>query len=181
MPSGRNTYDRKQKLEAFEKVVSEYEGRLLKYGTSILRDPYAAQDVVQEAFIRLFKYWEEKLEPSPALSSWLYRVVHNCAVDYVRHESRRQARIKILSGRHPGAAQPDLGENLDVSDAAVRADRALRKLNMRERQLVVLKVYEEKSYREISEITGLTVGNVGYILHYAMKKLAAELKKDKNP
>jgi DNA-directed RNA polymerase specialized sigma24 family protein len=43
--------------------------------------------------------------------------------------------------------------------------------------MVILKVYEEKSYKEISEITGLSVSNVGYILHFAMKKLAEELKK----
>ena len=40
-----------------------------------------------------------------------------------------------------------------------------------------LKVYEEKSYREIADETGLTVGNVGFILHSAMKKLAAKLSR----
>ena len=44
---------------------------------------------------------------------------------------------------------------------------------------MILKVYEEKSYREISEITELTEGNVGYILHHAMKKLAKMLKEEK--
>lgn len=53
-------------------------------------------------------------------------------------------------------------------------------LNHREQQLVILKVYEEKSYREISGITGLTVGNVGYILHHAMKKLARHLREESN-
>ena len=41
---------------------------------------------------------------------------------------------------------------------------------------MVLKVYEEHSYRKISQITGLSEGNVGYILHHAMKKLSAALK-----
>jgi RNA polymerase sigma-70 factor (ECF subfamily) len=60
---------------------------------------------------------------------------------------------------------------------ALRARSALRSLSPREQQLVILKVYEEKSYREISEITGLTSGNVGYILHHAMRKMAQLLKK----
>ena len=45
-------------------------------------------------------------------------------------------------------------------------------------QFTKLKVYEEKSYKEIGEITGLSTGNVGYILHHAMKKLAKELRKE---
>ena len=66
-------------------------------------------------------------------------------------------------------------ENGEISDRAENAAEALSRLSDRERQLVVLKVYEEKSYKEIAEITGLTVGNVGFILHTAIKKLAAML------
>ena len=63
---------------------------------------------------------------------------------------------------------------------AENAAEALSRLSVRERQLVVLKVYEEKSYKEIAEITGLTVGNVGFILHTAIKKLAAMLAAKEN-
>ena len=52
-------------------------------------------------------------------------------------------------------------------------------MSLREQQLVILKVYEEMSYKEISEITDLTVSNVGYILHHAMRKMADALKKTK--
>ena len=69
------------------------------------------------------------------------------------------------------------GQGFEISEDAERAAQALQTLSLREQQLVVLKIYEDKSYAEISEISGLTVGNVGYILHYAMKKLAAELRK----
>ena len=65
------------------------------------------------------------------------------------------------------------------TDAGEQAAVALQTLSLREQQLVILKVYEEKSYREISDITGLTVSNVGYVLHHAMKKLARELKNAK--
>ena len=68
-----------------------------------------------------------------------------------------------------------------MSDQALGAAEALRRLGDRERELVVLKVYEEKSYKEIAEITGLTVSNVGFILHTAMKKLATMLSKKEEP
>lgn len=168
-----------RRLAAFEVVVSEYEAALLRYAGRILHNDNAAQDVVQNAFIRLFRRWEDDMTPSPKLSSWLYRVTHNCAVDYLRKESRRHLLHTRLAEEHAKFAPPDRGKAFRISEAAEGAAAALKTLKLREQQLVVLKVYEEKSYKEISEITGLTVSNVGYILHHAMKKMAAELKKVK--
>jgi RNA polymerase sigma-70 factor (ECF subfamily) len=159
---------------AFERIVSHYEARLIRYAARVTGSGDVAQDVVQDTFIRLFRHWNGDLEPSPGLSGWLYRVAHNRAVDAVRRRSR-QADVET---RH-AAEQPESEPPAVDSDmtTALRARSALRSLSPREQQLVILKVYEEKSYREISEITGLTSGNVGYILHHAMRKMAQLLKK----
>ncbi len=165
------------KLAAFDALVSEYEGVLLRYVTRIVRSHDAAQDIVQDAFIKLFQGWEGELRPSSEISSWLYRVAHNCAVDYLRKETRRT----LLHNRHAEESDdfihPNRGEAFRLNESAENAAAALHKLSLRDQQLIILKIYEEKSYKEISEITGLSVGNVGYILHYALKKLAEELKK----
>jgi len=166
------------KLAAFDTIVSEYEGMLLRYVSRIVLCHEAAQDVVQDTFIKLFKNWEKELRPSPELSSWLYRVAHNCAVDHLRKETRRNLLHKREAKEHDEFSLPDRGADSTINEAAEKAAAALRKLSLREQQLVILKVYEEKSYKEISEITGLTVSNVGYTLHFAMKKLAEELKKE---
>ncbi|MCX7590842.1 MAG: RNA polymerase sigma factor [Kiritimatiellae bacterium] len=170
---------KKDRLEAFENLVSEYEAPLLRYAARLVRDRNAAEDIVQEAFIRLFRGWSKELKAGQDIANWLYRVTHNCAVDYIRKRSRRHllhirhAMEKEVAGLDGGAGTT----NGDVSDLAARAAAALGSLSLREQQLVILKVYEGKSYREISEITGLSVSNIGYILHHAMKKLAAELGK----
>ena len=168
-----------ERLAAFDRIVSEQEGALLRYAARILRDYDAAQDVVQDTFIKLYKSWTGKMESSPALSSWLYRVAHNRAVDYLRKDSRRRQLHQRQAKERPTFVPPNRGKAFQLSEAAERAAAALEILSLRERQLVILKVYEEKSYKEISEITDLSVGNVGYILHHAMKKLAAELKRTK--
>ena len=167
------------KLAAFDTVVNTYEGALIRYASRILRDTNAAQDVVQEAFIRLFRNWKETLEPSSQLSSWLYRVTHNCAVDYLRKQTRRRNLHQRHAEEQAGHVPPDRGRGFRISESAERAARALKTLSLREQQLVILKVYEEKTYREIAEITGLSVGNVGYILHHAMKKLAKAMKTER--
>lgn len=163
----------RQKHEAFEAVVGRYEAQLLRYAARVTNNRDAAQDVVQVAFLRLFENWTEPLEPSPKLSNWLYRVTHNCAVDFIRRESRRKEMHHAQAAEKPDSAKFTFGDYTD------KALKAISVLDMREKQLVLLKVFEEKSYKEISEITGLTVTNVGYILHNAMKKMAEGLQKEK--
>lgn len=162
---------------AFARVVAEYESRLLRYVARLTGNASSAEDIVQETLVRLARSWHGDLEPSPQLQGWLYRVAHNEAIDHVRRESR----LRLLHRRH-AEEQGELFDRdharEDVDPAAGRAaaaEKALRSLSDRERELVALKVYERKSYKEISAITGLTVGNVGYILHNAMKKLADKL------
>mgnify|MGYP006301609787 CR=1 FL=1 len=175
-PRGRK---RQERLAAFDRVVSEYEAPLLRYTARILQDEDAAQDVVQDAFIKLFRRWKKELRPSPQVSSWLYRVAHNAAVDHLRKRSRRDQLHKSHAAERVSFVPPDRGEGFRVSEAAQQAAAALRSLSPREQQLVVLKVYEEKSYREMSDITGLSTGNIGYILHHAMRKLANRLKRER--
>lgn len=160
----------------FEAIVSKYEGALLRYVSHIVRDPDAAQDIVQDTFIRLFSNWKEEWAPCTKLANWLYCVAHNIAIDYLRSRRRRALLHMVQAKEQPHSAPPDVGQPAQVSQQALEAADALGTLNMREQQLVILKVYEEKSYKEISEITGLTVSNVGYILHNALKKLAQQLQ-----
>ena len=166
-----------EKLAAFERVVSEYESILLRYVSRIVSRHDAAQDIVQDTFIKLLEKWKDHMVSSPELSSWLYRVAHNGAVDHLRKESRRHLLHDRQARECEDFVPPNRGEGFRINEAAEKADAALRKLSLKEQQLVILKIYEEKSYKEISDITGLTVSNVGYILHFALKKLASELKK----
>ena len=82
---------------------------LLRYAARIVNDQVAAQDVVQQAFIRLYRNWREPWEPSPQLSAWLYRTSHNCAVDYLRKESRRRSLHRRQAEERPDAAPPNRG------------------------------------------------------------------------
>lgn len=163
-------------LAKLEEIITEFEAPLLRYAARILNNSSAAQDVVQTTFIKLCRYWQTDARPTPQLSAWLYRVAHNAAVDHLRKESRRRALLREHSEERQCLSQPGR-DGPGLSDMARKAAQCLQTLSLREQQTVILKVYEEKSYREISAITGLSEGNVGYILHHAMKKLAVALKR----
>lgn len=147
-------------------IVTAHEAELLRYATGILNDLHAAQDVVQNTFIKLFRKWRPGQRPTEALRPWLYRVAHNEAVDYLRREQRlkflhlRQAREKTEKDDPPDGGQLE----------AVLA--AARTLDPAEQQVLLLRLQEGLSYHDIGRITGRTEGNVGCILHHAVKKLS---------
>ena len=161
-------------VQEMEAVISEHESALLRYAGGLLRDGHAAQDVVQNAFIKLFRQWGPGMKPTPMLRAWLFRVVHNEAIDHLRREKR----LGLLHERHA------MENTLTAQPSDASADRieqilaAVRRLDPSEQQVVLLRIQEGLSYREISQITGRTEGNVGCILHHAVKKLADWVRKD---
>ncbi len=157
--------------DCFECIVAAYERRLLAYVTRLTGNPSVSEDIVQNVFFKFAASWRGEISDGPVLSSWLYRVAHNEAVDWVRRESRR---IEVHE-KHENERMENAGRGHEYTDAAYLAESALMSLSERERNIVILRVYEEKSYKEIAEITGLSVGNVGFILHGAMKKIAENL------
>jgi RNA polymerase sigma factor (sigma-70 family) len=121
----------KEKLKAFEVVVSAYESALLRYATRLMHHHDSAQNIVQDVFIKLHKCWEHEMAPSPMMSNWLYRVTHNSAVDHMRKEKRLQVLHLKQAAESPKTVLPDTGDGVHVSDEAERAVELLAKLSLR--------------------------------------------------
>lgn len=161
--------------EAMKDLMDNYETPLLRYAARFLNDDFAAQDVVQDTFIRLYSRWKEGLQPGKQISAWLYRVTHNLAVDHIRRESRR--RILNFDGqqdidlRHEEQAH-NKREQQRIEDVLV----LIQKLPETERQIMLLSLQEHKNYREIADITGLSLGSVSNTMRKATKHMQKLLK-----
>ena len=163
--------------EEITQVMDDLEGPLLGYAGRLLRSHDSAQDVVQDAFIRYLKYRQKKGEIANA-KAWLYRVVHNLALDHIRKTRRSEQLHDQLSDVTEDAQTDCPASSFSRRDAERAAWRLLDGLSAREQKIVVLRVVEERSYKEIAEIMDLTVSNIGFILHTTMKKLSRELSRD---
>ncbi|MBU4199540.1 MAG: RNA polymerase sigma factor [Verrucomicrobia bacterium] len=158
----------------FEVIITAHQSALLRYVTRIVNDANAAQDVVQETFIKLFRVWRDGARPTDNLRPWLYRVAHNTAIDYIRRESRLH---HLHEQEASERAAPDPANPGDPSERVQLILGHLRRLDPAEQQVLLLRMQEGLSYREISLVTGRTEGNIGCILHHAVKKVSASLKK----
>jgi RNA polymerase sigma-70 factor (ECF subfamily) len=167
--------------ETIEELFAALESPLLGYALRYTGGFALAEDVVQEAFMKLHAQFEQVEKPR----QWLYRTVHNLALNHRR-----------ASGKTVSLNQSQSSENENASSAADTADPALlpdeqiirlegiglvrlslATLDDRSREVIRLKFNDELSYKDIAARTGLTAGNIGFILHRALKTIAAELAK----
>ena len=161
--------------ETLEDLFESLEGPLLGYARRLVPDSDVAEDLVQDAFVKLHAQRGAVRAPR----RWLYRTVHNLALNHRRDVSKVIPLNPHGEGSDPVLETPDPGPNPDEQcardEGAGLVRQNLRNLDARSQELIRLKFTESMSYQQISERTGLSVGNVGYILHHTLKSLAAEL------
>jgi RNA polymerase sigma-70 factor (ECF subfamily) len=163
--------------ETIEELFTALESPLLSYALRYTGDLALAEDVVQEAFMKLHVEFDQVQQPQ----RWLHRTVHNLALNQRRNAGR------TVSLNAPGDEQNSAADCADPTsfpdEQIIRLEGiglvrlGLEALDDRSRELIRLKFNDELSYKQIAERTGLTVGNVGFILHHALKTIAAELAK----
>ncbi len=145
----------------------------------LLGDPSEAQDVSQTVFLRAFERFEA-LRSSPAAGGWLRKVATNLCLN---HLTRFRRRWSLFSQRRPleGRADRTYEESL-VSPGSPAADleraeehsqleRGLRRLPAHQRVPLVLYHFEQRSYRDIASVLGVTLGKVKTDIHRGRKAL----------
>ena len=163
--------------ETIEGLFAALESPLLCYALRYTGDAGLAEDVVQEAFMKLHVEFGEVQMPQ----RWLYRTVRNLALNKRRDEGRTVS-LNAADGERDTATDPTdpstIPDEQNIRLEGIGLVRlGLETLDERSRELVRLKFNDELSYKEIAARTGLTISNVGFILHHALKAIAAELAK----
>lgn len=165
-------------------VVSRYQGPLLRYVGRMLgsvADPGGPEDIVQETFIRLHRqvhaHGPDSIEH---LTTWLFRVAHNLTLDALRRQVRQNA--AQVPADSAVVAQEQARE-MDALGEMIRQEArqvVLRELNQLDdpyRHVVLLKVVQGMSLRQIAQVVGVSLSTVNYRLNQGLSTLAQRLRK----
>jgi RNA polymerase sigma-70 factor (ECF subfamily) len=149
-------------------LLRRFERPLLQYATRILGDSDRARDVVQETFVKLQNEKRHQLDEAPA--KWLFTVCRNGALNICRKENRMTyLDHEVLETRESEGPAPF--EALEAKEASGFLLMILGTLPPRQQEVLQLKFQNDLSYQEISQITQLSVTNVGVMIHNALKTL----------
>ncbi len=165
-------------------VVAHFQGPLLRYVGRMLghRDD-ETEDIVQETFIRLHKQVRKQGADSiKHLSTWLFRVAHNRTLDVIR-KRKRQKNKRPAVGLDRDNVQEQIANDMDALGEMLRKEsrqvalEALAQLGPDVRQVILLKILQGMSLRQVAEIVGVSLSTVNYRLNQGLTELAGRLKR----
>ncbi|MEI6656302.1 MAG: RNA polymerase sigma factor [Verrucomicrobiota bacterium] len=152
-----------------QQVFETEESPLLRYAFGLVGQRETAEDLVQEAFIRLHAHWAEVASPR----AWLFRTIRNLALNHLRDHQRETS---LETQQEWASNLPDPEQALGKFEALGTLQLLIAELPSADRALIRLKYHQHLKYEQISQHTGLSVGNVGYKLHHLLKHLADSLR-----
>lgn len=158
------------KAQWIAEALARHEQPLLRYALKLLGgDHERARDVVQEAFLNLCEQQRAAVESH--LAPWLFRVCRNRAIDLRRKEHR----VETMQQEDAADPQPGPAQLIEQREGASQVIQILASLPESHREAVYLRFQSGLSYKEIAEVTGHSVSNVGVMLHSAVKKIREHL------
>lgn len=168
--------------QAFAVLVFRYESKMKRYiqrlGVFRKEDQL---DVLQNIFLKLYKNLNN-FDTTLSFSSWLYRIAHNEAVSWYRHQSvRPEGHLIIDSEATLNLLFNDSESNDTKFDRKIEAkevSQALLKIDEKYREVIILRFFEQKEYDEISDILKIPVGSVGTLLFRGKKQLQNVLNRN---
>lgn len=155
--------------QGFRLLLSLYQERLYRHIRRMVGGHEDANDVLQNCLLKVFRNIDA-FKGQSALYTWLYRIASNEALTHLKKKQRRK--VESLSGDKAGSAREIRAEAwMDGDEIQQRLQLAMNELPDRQKQVFVMRYYDELSYRAMSEILETSVGGLKASYHHAVKKI----------
>ena len=160
--------------EGFAVLVRQYSEPLYWKVRRIVLNHEDANDVLQNAFLKIWNNLDT-FQGKSALSTWLYRIAINEALDFVRRQKNVNS-ATVSTEDEPGVAARLMGDDyFDGDEAQARLQEAVARLPEVQRTVFTLKYFDELKYSEISKILDTSEGALKASYHLAVKKITEYL------
>jgi RNA polymerase sigma-70 factor, ECF subfamily len=167
---------------AFAELVEQFQHRLVAVMHHVIGDATEAEDLAQEAFLRVYRA-RKKYRPRSKFSTWLFTIANNLARNSLRSRQRKPLTPLVSNESGPSGPQAQMVrdnrsgpmQKVQRKELAGLIQEALAALSERQRVAVVLNKFEDMNYAEIADVMGLTTKGVKSLLSRARINLRAAL------
>ena len=163
---------KKGNREAYQVIVERYMQRAYYIALGFVRNSQDAMDISQESFIKAFRKIK-RFDHEKSFFPWFYKLLKNLCLDHIKRRSRVQE-IPLDEARV-------LNEEREDREMKEILWRGIEGLPFEQKEVILLRYFQQFSYQEIAEITAKPVGTVMSSLFYAKKRLKEAIKKFLSP
>jgi len=157
--------------EEFENIYIKYSDKIYRYLYLNTKDPYLAEDITAEVFLRVWKKWKELKKDY--IQALLFKIAKNILIDYFRKQkNKKQLSLEkaVEKGIEPSYDE-DLIERMHVDENLKKITKSLDFLPNNLKEVVILRFIEELSAKEAADIMKTTEGNIRVLQYRALIKL----------
>ncbi len=164
---------------AFNKIVLKYQQKIYWHARRMTGNHLDADEVAQEVLMVLY----EKLKNfqfKSSLYTWIFRITATRSINFLRKKNLKQffsfedQEAKGLSSRE------DIVRDIETKERLAKLEKVLQKIPVKQREVFIMRNFDELGYEEISEITGKSIGGLKANYFHAMKKIMELMKENEN-
>ncbi|HKI77905.1 MAG TPA: RNA polymerase sigma factor [Ignavibacteriaceae bacterium] len=162
---------------AFNKIVLKYQQKIYWHARRMTGNHLDADEVVQEVLMVMFEKLKDfKFQSS--LYTWIYRVTSTRSINFINKRKIKQILSFEDQGQDSIKNKEDIIADIETKEKLEKLERILQKVPPRQREIFILKNYEQLTYEEMAEVTGKSIGGLKSNYFQAMKKIMKMVKED---
>lgn len=163
---------------SFNLIVNRYREKIYWHARRMTGDHFDADDIVQEVLIVLYKKLKDFRFDS-ALYTWIFRITATRSINLIKRKNLRRFLPIGQDIKRISDSGTDIVRDIENKERLKKLDTVLQKLPVKQREVFILRNFDELSYEEIAEITGKSTGGLKANYFHAVKKIN-EMMEDKD-
>ena len=165
--------------QAFNNLARKYQEKIYWHARRILGDHDDAHDVVQQVLLVMYNKLNT-FNYSSSLYTWIFKITYTRSLNQLKKKKLKRIITFNFSDDIENPGYENIVDNLENKEELIRMQKMLNKLPLKQREVFILRNFDELSYEEISTITGKSIGALKANYFHAFKKIKELMGKDEN-
>lgn len=177
-------YLKKGDERAFRELLNRHQAKIYSYIYSMVGNADMANDVFQETFTKVITRMDETYDEQGKWIAWVMRIAHNATIDMLRKQKRfvdvtsKDEEDSDFYERLPDADAPSAQDHMELDEDKAKLMRHIQRLPAEQREVVMLRHYYDLSFKEIAELTDVSINTALGRMRYALINLRKFFEQD---